>query len=100
MKIAGIIIAVAVAFYFGGCSYNNVDDIKAHAEQTWHSAGFKVVGYEGYQIGIPFVMPGGRVWYIVEKEKDSRVRYNGYLSRWSGEYHINSLKAIDAIAGN
>lgn len=100
MKTTLGIIVLALVAYFGGFNYGNVETIKANAAQTWAKAGFKIVGYEGYQIGKPFEAPGGRVWYVVEKIGDSRVRYSGFLSKWGDEFHVYNLKAIDAIAAN
>lgn len=92
-----IILFVAITLYFGGCSYRHVEAIKAHAPETWRNAGFEIVGYEGYQIGAPDV-PGGRVWYVVQRIGHPGVNYNGFISKWGDEYHIYNLKAIDAIA--
>jgi len=95
-----LIVALAALLYFGGCNYKNVDTIKANAEATWEASGFRVVGYEGYQIGSAFTTPGGKVWYVVERQNDSSVRYHGLLSKWGDEFHIYNLQAIDAIKPN
>ncbi len=92
----GIIIALAFSLYWGGCSYRNVDRIKAASPVTWAAAGFQIVGYEGYQIGDPF-SPGGKVWYVVQRNGDPKTRYHGYISKWGTEYHVYNLKAIDAL---
>lgn len=90
---------MAALFWLGGCSYRNVADIKAHAEQMWNKNGYEVIGYEGYQVGT-FESPGGRVWYIVRRRGQDNVTYHGYVSKWFGEYHIYELHAIDAIKSN
>lgn len=94
-----VALLIAVAIYFGGCSYRNVDTIKANAEKIWANAGFVIVGYEGYQIGVLQESPGGRVWYIVARKGDDRILYHGCITQFGAEFHIYSLKAIDAIAG-
>jgi hypothetical protein len=91
-----VIMALVPSCYVGGCSYRNVDDIKAHAAKVWDDAGFEIVGYEGYQIGNP-EMPGGRVWYVVIRKGDASIRYEGCITKWFGEYHIYRLHAIDAL---
>ena len=97
MKTTIALIALAIAgAFFGGCNYRNVEIIKANAEQTWNASGFDVIGYEGYQLG-DFECPGGKVWYIVQRKGDAKVRYHGYVSKWGAEYHIYGLKAIDTL---
>jgi hypothetical protein len=78
-----------------GCSHR-VDDIKLHAEDVINQAGFKIVGYEGYQYGL-FQVFGGCVWYTMEKVPHNGITYHGCISKWGSEYHIYSLSAIDAI---
>jgi hypothetical protein len=70
-----------------------VPDIKHNAERVFNANGFDVVGYQGYQLGI-FATPGGCVWYTLKK---GDITYEACLSRWGDEYHIYSLKALDAI---
>lgn len=89
------LIAAAITF-FGGCSYMNVDDIKAHSAQAWRKSGFEIVGYEGYQIG-DFETPGGRVWYVVKSTNGSPTLFDGCLGKWGTEYHIYNLHALNAI---
>lgn len=97
--VAVIAVLVAVA-YFGGCSYRNVETIKDNAEATWAKAGFEVVGYEGYLLGTFGDCPGGRVWYIVQRKGNDKVRYHGFISKWGNEFHIYNLRAIDAVTAH
>ena len=77
----------------------NIDNVKANAKVTLENAGYEIVGYEGFQWACsPFA--GGRVWYIVKRNTDTRVLYNCYLEWWFGEYHIYSIQAIDALKPN
>lgn len=95
---ATISIITAVVIFIGYLcgSTQNVNIIKANAEATWSDAGFKIVGYEGYQRGT-FENWGGKVWYIIQKKEGDQTLYHGYLSKWGSEFHIYNLKAIDAI---
>ena len=70
-----------------------VPEIKLNAERVFKENGFAVVGYQGYNLGL-FSTPGGCVWYTLKK---ADITYAACLSRWGDEYHIYSLKAIDAI---
>lgn len=101
MKATLVIILVVAALvtgcYFGGCSYRNVDTIKAAAPARLEELGFEVVGYEGYMLG-GFSQPGGLVWYVVQRRGDDSVRYNCAVSKWGDEMHVYYLRAIDALA--
>jgi len=82
-----------------GCSYANLDDVKAHAPAVWKQAGFTIIGYEGFQWGWLGVGPygGANVWYTLKREEAPGVIYGGYLYRWGDEYHIYAVRAYDAI---
>ena len=82
-----------------GCSNTFVEDIKIHAPATVEQAGFRVVGYEGYQ-WTGFGRWGGCVWYTMRREPDNGVTYEGCVSKWLNEYHIYQLSALDAIKPN
>lgn len=87
-------------FIFSGCSIGNIDYVKERADKTWHDNGFKAVAYQGYQFGsgIPFTYYGGaQVWYVLRKEPDNGIIYEGSLNRWKNEIHVYNLKAIDAL---
>lgn len=79
-----------------GCSSSNVDLIKLNAKPTIEQAGFNIIGYEGYE-WTGFGRWGGCVWYTMKKNPDNGTTYHGCVSKWSDEYHIYSLSAIDAI---
>lgn len=81
----------------GGCNYRAVPDIKAHAAKAWDETGFEIVGYYGYEIGT-FIAPapGGKVWYIVQRKGDSRIRYTGYLTKWGDEYQAYYVHPLDS----
>jgi hypothetical protein len=91
-----VVIAALVAIALVGCSDSNVAIIKVNAEKTWNAAGFEVVGYEGYE-WTGFGRWGGCVWYTVKR---GTTTYDGCLTKWGDEYHIYSLKALDALKGN
>ena len=86
------VVVVATLIYFGGCNYNNVDRVKSQSTNTWSKAGFSIVSYEGYQIGNIYGNPGGKVWYVVER---NGLVYEGFLSKWGDEYHIYCLKPLN-----
>lgn len=90
---------IVALLLLSACSYSNLDDVKAQAADRWKSAGYEVVGYEGYKLGIWL---GGRygganVWYILSRPSSKGITYTGYIQKWGSEYHIYSVKAIDAI---
>ena len=94
LSIAGLIFVVSLPWLvFGG---TRVADIKQAAPQVWGANGFQVVGYQGYELTL-FARPGGCVWYTVSK-KDTL--YQGCISRWGDEYHIYSLRALNALKGD
>jgi len=95
MKLLIIPLIFASIIYLGGCNTLKVNRIKSRANETWHNAGFEVVGYEGYQVGSLFTTPGGKVWYVVSR---NGVTYDGFLVEWFGEIHIYNLHALDAIS--
>jgi hypothetical protein len=85
-----------LAMLLAGCSAHKVGDIKAHASEAWHQAGFEIIGYEGYQYGTLGEF-GGCVWYTVRRVPDNGITYEGCLAKWGDEYHVYSLTALDAI---
>ncbi len=97
----GLIGALALTL-LGGCSSANVDDVKAAAPGIWRQAGFEIVGYEGWERGgyLGGDYGGAYVWYTVKRIPDNGIIYHGSIQRWGGEFHIYSLKAIDAIQPN
>lgn len=98
MKTTIALIALAIAgAFFGGCNYRNVEIIKTNAPKAWADAGFEIIGYEGYQIGDFTGAPGGKVWYVVQRKGDPKVRYHGYVTKWGDEYQIYNITALDAI---
>jgi hypothetical protein len=78
----------------GWLGYRNVEETKAAAVRVWNDAGYKVVGYEGYQYA---PIHGGRVWYLVRRIEDNGITYHGFLAKWGNEYHIYNFQAIDAL---
>jgi hypothetical protein len=81
-----------------GCSYSHLDDVKENSTKVFKEAGYDVTGYYGYRLGlvIPFTNYGGANVYY-ELSKGNGITYKAFLNRWGDEYHIYSLKAIDAI---
>lgn len=79
---------------YGG--WANLDNVKANANTVFAKSGFKAVGYIGYKWGgCGFgKYKGAEVWYILEK---GGITYSAALYRWGDEYHMNHLRAIDAI---
>lgn len=85
--------------FLASCSASNMSYVKAHAEETWESIGFKIVGYEGYEWSsiMPFTDYGGAcVWYMVRKPGNN-ITYDGCLKRWGEEVHVYNMHAMDAI---
>lgn len=88
------------ALLLAGCSSANLDDVKAHAAETWEAAGFQIIGYEGYNVGgwLGGSSYGGAyAWYTLRRIPDNGITYEGAIQRWGTEYHIYKLTAIDAI---
>ena len=100
VKLTAILAFGSSTLLGSGCSKQYVSDIKAHATNVWDNAGFKIVGYEGYQWSLPGETWGGKVWYIVQRKDSGSTLYHGFISKWGDEYHIYNLRAIDAIKGN
>ena len=95
LYLAALLISSAI---LGGCSPANLDDVKQNAEETFSDNGFEIVGYHGYQWGI-HLWPGhggAMAWYMIEK--DNGITYEAALKKWGDEYHLYSLRAIDAIS--
>ena len=90
------LVAVACSALFGirWLGYRNVEATKAAAPKVWEAAGYKIVGYEGYQFA---PIHGSSVWYLVRRLDDNGITYHGALAKWGDEYHIYNLKALDAI---
>lgn len=98
------LILVLLLFGLWGCSSNNKDYVKEHAEKTFKANGYQVVGYLGYQWGswglFGSTYGGANVWYTLKKIPDNGILYKGYLQRWGNEIHIYHTTAIDAIKPN
>ena len=95
-----LILLCAMAATISACGYGNTDYVKAHADATWASQGYRVTGYQGYEIGpvVPFSRYGGAyVWYQLRQVPDNGITYEGALQRWGDEVHVYSLSAKDAI---
>jgi hypothetical protein len=92
--IAAIILLICLPWLIWGDS--RVADIKLAASGVWERNGFEVVGYEGYELTL-LGRPGGCVWYVVKR---AGTDYHGCVSRWGDEYHIYSLRALNAIKGD
>lgn len=94
------ILILLSAVFLVSCGFGNLCEVKKNANATWEAQGFKVVGYDGYEIGsvIPFTSYGGAiVWYRLKRIPDNGILYNGAIQRWGNEYHIYSVSAVDAI---
>lgn len=77
-----------------GCGWVKDDAayVKERSAQYYEQRGFKVVGYQGYNMFV-----GGRCyWYTLEKNGTT---FESCLMRWGDEVHEYSLRAIDAIKG-
>jgi hypothetical protein len=92
--LVGLVLLATVPWYVWGDT--RVGEIKLAAEKVWQRNGFDVVGYEGYELTL-FGRPGGCVWYVVKR---AGTDYHGCISRWGDEYHIYSLRALNAIKGD
>ena len=97
------LLILSVLTFLSSCSYRNLDDVKNNARETWESAGFEIVGYQGYEMGpvIPWTTYGGAfVWHSLKRIPDNGITYQGAIYRWGKEYHIYNLTAIDAIGNH
>lgn len=75
----------------------NKEYVEARAIERLEKAGFKVVGYEGYQWGgtITPTRGGARCWYLIERDG---ILYNCWLQRWSNEpLQIYEIKTVDKV---
>ncbi len=81
----------SVLIYKAG--YRNIDAVKSAASATWSAAGYRIVGYEGYQ----WDSLGGAVWYEVKRLEDDSTVYSGFIAKWGSEYHIYSIHALNAF---
>lgn len=89
-----------LALLLGGCSYANLDDMKAQACSKWASVGFQCVGYDGYQWGFtPFDSRygGAKVWHYLKNKDTPGIIYSGYVQRWGDEVHVYGPIALNAI---
>ena len=97
MAVTITIIAVWVfsvtVFPFGHT--RNVQYVKDGATESAKQAGYKVIGYEGYQFNVTH---GGKVWYTLERIPLNGITYHAGFARWFDEIHIYDLTAIDAIS--
>lgn len=99
-KIKIIIILCVILFCNISCS-RNVEKVQKHAASVFEENGFKIIGYHGY--GLPFlsIFSGGVCWYTIEKIGDEHhITYESAIIHWFGEYHMYSLRAIDALSPN
>lgn len=93
--------ATLAGFGLGGCSYKNLEETKANSPWTWEQAGYKIIGYEGFEWGIGFGDYGGaKVWHTLRRDAAPGIIYSGYVQRWGNEYHIYGPKAVDALKGS
>lgn len=94
--IAGVIYALSLCLYRAG--FRNVQDVRSIAHGIWKPNGYTVVAYEGYKWSI---WHGGLVYYVVIRNGDPSITYEGALGKWGDdEYHIYNLRAIDSIHGS
>jgi len=97
------LILAAIVISLTGCSSSNLSETKKNAKKTWGEMGFNVIGYEGYQYGFGIVgvkFGGAKVWYTLEKKGNDNIVYSGFLQRWGDEYHMYSIRSINAVSGH
>lgn len=94
-----ILFVLSAATMLSGCGYANLDNIKQEAPVVWEQAGFRIIGYEGFQwsFWLGGRYGGAHVWYTVRREPDNGIIYHGFIQRWGSEYHLYNIGAIDAI---
>lgn len=87
--------SLVAALMISGCGIV-VDDyvwVNSRAAQYYQSHGFKVLGYQGYNIN----SIGRCYWYTVQRDQTI---YDSCLVRWNNEIHEYNLRAINAVRGN
>lgn len=87
-------ILLLIAMTLGGCGWviDDADYVKSRADRYYTERGFKVLGYQGYNIWVP----GRCYWYTIQR---GNTIYESCLMLWSGELHEYGLKAVDALKG-
>jgi len=99
MRIFSVIVIIFTAIFLKFAPVN-LNEVKAAAPKTWEQAGYKIVGYEGFQWGHWFWgnYGGAEVWYSLKRHpKDNGIIYTGSIKRWGDEFHIYGPRAVDAI---
>jgi hypothetical protein len=94
------VLIILVMILCASCSSANLDDVKNNADKTFEQAGFQIIGYEGYNLGLATFgtsYGGAYVWYTL-KNKNDGIIYEAAIQRWGNEYHIYDLKALNAIS--
>lgn len=93
------VIAILITLMVG--TANNLVLVKANAQQTFKSAGFELIGYQGYIRslgGYSFAYSeygGAKVYYIIERDG---IILSAGIKRWGDEYHIYDIEALNAVS--
>lgn len=94
------VVFMLLAISVKGCTQHK-DFLVENAAEVWQHQGFKVVAYEGWQLGlgIGFTKYGSAsVWHRLQKVPDNGITYSGYSRRWGDEVHVYGPTATEAIS--
>lgn len=87
--------ALLLVFLFFPTSSNNAY-IQDHANEVWAQSGFEVVSNRGYTLSPSCSDYGGaNRYYLLKRIPDNGMLYNGVLSRWGDEIHIQGVEAVE-----
>lgn len=92
-----IILFLFCTYVFVGTS-ERVNEIKQRVPNEISSRGWKILRYEGYQLG-SLGNHGGLVWYHVQDTNRPDIQYRVYVTLWDGElhYHYNQPEVLNRI---
>ena len=81
-----IVIFIAIFLYAIIGTSTRIPEIKERAPSSISDRGWKILRYEGYQLG-SFWNHGGKVWYHVQDVKNKNIQYRVRITLWNNELH-------------
>jgi hypothetical protein len=87
-----VALLIIAGFAYRSLAVRNLEEIKAHSVETFDNSNFKIIGYEGYTLSLPY---GANVWYVLARKNNDYVTYDACVIKWGNEYQIVNLKSIN-----